>query len=197
LGGGLNLYGFAGGDPVNSHDPFGLCPPCYPDQPGGGFGSTGTSGSDALRGAAILAGVTAGGLAMMAAPAIPAMIGMSAGLGPAIPKLSNELAATFERGKYVATRLTANMSTVRVFDGVNADKVGRWFTPASPGGSAAAQSALRLVNNAATYEVEALIPRGSTVYIGQIAGSTTNAIQIFVPKAADVVRFGSVKVLPP
>jgi len=27
LAGGLNLYGYAGGDPVNSSDPFGLCPP--------------------------------------------------------------------------------------------------------------------------------------------------------------------------
>jgi hypothetical protein len=24
----MNLYGFAGGDPVNFSDPFGLCPPC-------------------------------------------------------------------------------------------------------------------------------------------------------------------------
>ncbi len=28
LAGGLNLYGYAGGDPVNFSDPFGLCPPC-------------------------------------------------------------------------------------------------------------------------------------------------------------------------
>jgi RHS repeat-associated protein len=28
LGGGLNLYGFADGDPVNFSDPFGLCPMC-------------------------------------------------------------------------------------------------------------------------------------------------------------------------
>ena len=28
LAGGLNLYGFAGGDPVNFSDPFGLCPEC-------------------------------------------------------------------------------------------------------------------------------------------------------------------------
>src|SRR5213076_2805006 len=26
LAGGLNLYGFAGGDPINFSDPFGLCP---------------------------------------------------------------------------------------------------------------------------------------------------------------------------
>src|SRR3712207_1175808 len=28
LAGGMNLYGFAGGDPVNYSDPFGLCPVC-------------------------------------------------------------------------------------------------------------------------------------------------------------------------
>ncbi len=28
LAGGMNLYGFAGGDPVNFSDPFGLCPAC-------------------------------------------------------------------------------------------------------------------------------------------------------------------------
>jgi RHS repeat-associated protein len=30
IAGGLNLYGFANGDPVNYSDPFGLCPPCLP-----------------------------------------------------------------------------------------------------------------------------------------------------------------------
>src|SRR5438093_13243791 len=28
LAGGMNLYGFADGDPVNFGDPFGLCPEC-------------------------------------------------------------------------------------------------------------------------------------------------------------------------
>lgn len=31
LGGGVNLYGFAGGDPINFSDPFGLCDD--PDDP--------------------------------------------------------------------------------------------------------------------------------------------------------------------
>lgn len=31
LAGGLNLYGFANGDPVNFSDPFGLCPPVDDD----------------------------------------------------------------------------------------------------------------------------------------------------------------------
>ena len=34
LAGGLNVYGFAGGDPVNFADPFGLCPPCTGDELG-------------------------------------------------------------------------------------------------------------------------------------------------------------------
>jgi RHS repeat-associated protein len=34
LGGGLNLYGFGGGDPLTFSDPFGLCPPCYPGMAG-------------------------------------------------------------------------------------------------------------------------------------------------------------------
>lgn len=46
LAGGLNLYGYGDGDPVNNSDPFGLskCPPnCFGG--GGGFGGHGSSGS--------------------------------------------------------------------------------------------------------------------------------------------------------
>jgi RHS repeat-associated protein len=32
LAGGLNLYGYAGGDPISYSDPFGLCPPCTQEQ---------------------------------------------------------------------------------------------------------------------------------------------------------------------
>lgn len=33
LAGGLDLYGFADGDPINFSDPFGLCPQCDEDNP--------------------------------------------------------------------------------------------------------------------------------------------------------------------
>ena len=32
IAGGLNSYGFANGDPVTYSDPYGLCPPCGPDE---------------------------------------------------------------------------------------------------------------------------------------------------------------------
>jgi RHS repeat-associated protein len=55
LAGGLNLYGYAGGDPVNFSDPFGLCPPednttddCQTDEDGkkkSSFCPAGSSGT--------------------------------------------------------------------------------------------------------------------------------------------------------
>jgi RHS repeat-associated protein len=48
LAGGLNLYGFAGGDPVNFSDPFGLCPwhdiECWDDKMWAASGGTGLAG---------------------------------------------------------------------------------------------------------------------------------------------------------
>ena len=62
LAGGMNLYGYAGGDPINFSDPFGLCPepgsegdtgePCF-DGPGAVgmvlFGAINTGGRTAQR----------------------------------------------------------------------------------------------------------------------------------------------------
>jgi RHS repeat-associated protein len=42
LAGGLNLYGFASGDPVNLSDPFGLCPWCIGAAVGAALGAGGT-----------------------------------------------------------------------------------------------------------------------------------------------------------
>ena len=47
LAGGVNLYGFAGGDPVNFSDPFGLCPKSL----AGGFGSLECIFDDFMAGA--------------------------------------------------------------------------------------------------------------------------------------------------
>ena len=41
LAGGMNLYGYAGGDPVNFSDPFGLCPPQITGRPCSGWVSAG------------------------------------------------------------------------------------------------------------------------------------------------------------
>ena len=97
LAGGLNLYGFAGGDPVNFSDPFGLCPWCLT----GAIGAIVGAGSAAVTtvamnaamgrplsegaGTAALVGGIAGGLTGatmgLASPASAAVISYGFGLG--------------------------------------------------------------------------------------------------------------------
>jgi RHS repeat-associated protein len=85
LGGGVNVYGFAEGDPVNYADPLGLCPPCYPGMPGMRPLNDGSPG----KGLAILAGVTVGAAASLAAPEIAgAAMRWLAGSSTAIPTLT-------------------------------------------------------------------------------------------------------------
>jgi RHS repeat-associated protein len=52
LAGGLNLYGFAGGDPVNFSDPFGLCPDNLKDKGGKCPGGLSDAQWDRVEGAA-------------------------------------------------------------------------------------------------------------------------------------------------
>jgi RHS repeat-associated protein len=81
IAGGLNVYGFAGGDPVNYRDPFGLCPP--QDSNFGplcpGFWSALGGGIGAIIGAA--GGGTGGfvGGAALCSPAGPVAIACGAG----------------------------------------------------------------------------------------------------------------------
>ncbi len=53
MAGGFNLYGYAGGDPINHSDPFGLCPPkwlCALANASAGFGDAITFGlTDHIR----------------------------------------------------------------------------------------------------------------------------------------------------
>jgi RHS repeat-associated protein len=91
IAGGMNAFGFAGGDPVNFSDPFGLCPPAKPL-------------CDWIRAALILAGTDIGGIAgggsglftgpaaVVASPA-GAYAGMAAGatIGGAVGEIVDQL----------------------------------------------------------------------------------------------------------
>jgi RHS repeat-associated protein len=102
LAGGLNDYGFAGGDPVNYSDPFGLCPdPKDPKCPVGGPGTAsgamavaqqiadkhlGAATAEFAVGVAALG--TAGGVALTAGPGVTAAVSARlAAAGPAAAKL--------------------------------------------------------------------------------------------------------------
>jgi RHS repeat-associated protein len=60
LAGGMNLYGFAGGDPVNFSDPFGLCPPQITGRPCSGWVATGVGFVPLLGDAIDVAGALKG-----------------------------------------------------------------------------------------------------------------------------------------
>ncbi|HYD54768.1 MAG TPA: RHS repeat-associated core domain-containing protein [Gemmatimonadaceae bacterium] len=114
IGGGLNLYGFAAGDPVNYSDPLGLCPECRM-----GWGApTAENAEQEARyyaqltnrdraGMAVIAGLAAaGGVAIMAGSA-----GMVAAAAPGMPlafraaqdpRLQNTLNALFRAGDRIS-----------------------------------------------------------------------------------------------
>ncbi len=84
LAGGMNLYGFAGGDPVNFSDPFGLCPVTAADPtPCGLTGAAIGGAAGAGIGIAITAGCASVTVGICAAGG-PMIIGATAGLGAAI-----------------------------------------------------------------------------------------------------------------
>jgi RHS repeat-associated protein len=97
LAGGLNLYGFAAGDPVNFSDPFGLCPIPASDCPPGYFASLGAA-TGATAGAVVAFGcaVTTEGVCSFAAThIIAASSAGGAALGAvadAVAQHSDELA---------------------------------------------------------------------------------------------------------
>jgi RHS repeat-associated protein len=75
LAGGLNLYGFAGGDPINFSDPFGLCPPENDDpRDCPGFWTAVGAMTGALMG-----GVAGGGGGFVAGAGVGALPGAAVG----------------------------------------------------------------------------------------------------------------------
>jgi len=96
LAGGLNLYGFAGGDPVNFSDPFGLMPCKGPGDPecvakgvlvGAAIGTS--VGVVVATGCAVVSG----GICTAGAPAI---VGASAGFGGSVGGLAGSLEGLVE-----------------------------------------------------------------------------------------------------
>jgi RHS repeat-associated protein len=82
LAGGANRYGFAGGDPVNLDDPFGLCPP-NDSAPCGAAGVLLAGVAGAGVGVAISAGCASITFGICAAGA-PMIVAVTAGLGAAM-----------------------------------------------------------------------------------------------------------------
>lgn len=80
----MNLYGFAGGDPVNFSDPYGLCPVTATDPTPCGLGGALIGG---VAGAGLGVAVTAGCASVtfgLCAAGGPAIVGVSAGLGASL-----------------------------------------------------------------------------------------------------------------
>jgi hypothetical protein len=121
IAGGLNLYGFANGDPVSFSDPFGLCPWCVTGAIGAIGGATSAVITKAVMnaieerplteglGTAAVAGGVAGGLVGasmgLASPASAAVIAHGMGIGlvnvgatlPAVPGAVAKLGGLAEK----------------------------------------------------------------------------------------------------
>lgn len=167
VAGGMNLYGFAGGDPVNFSDPFGLTPAWLTWLARRAVASTAVGGAVLSAGRALLGGNK---------------------------PLSSAIARTYQDGAYKVTTLTQDLRVQRVF-GEGADAVGRFLTPIAPR-AAVAREALQLpAQNAATHVADILIPAGTKIYTGIVSGSSTNAIQIFVNNK-EALRLLGTQVIP-
>ena len=91
LAGGLNAYGFAGGDPISFGDPFGLCPWCVGAAVGAALGGGGKAIYNYLNdrplGEGVLGYAAAGALVGAGAGALAARFGVAAAASaaPAVP----------------------------------------------------------------------------------------------------------------
>ena len=99
LGGGVNLYGFAGGDPVNHSDPFGLCPICLAGAAAG-----------TAEGAAA-AGAVAAAAAAAAAYVARHAEGIGTAVGDAVDALRDKVQVKF------VTYTRTNAATGQVYSG--------------------------------------------------------------------------------
>ncbi|MFZ1217893.1 MAG: RHS repeat-associated core domain-containing protein, partial [Chthoniobacterales bacterium] len=118
----------------------------------------------------------------------------TAGLGNlfSAARLSPEIAATFSEGQYTSTVLKTNMVAYRYSGGVSGE-IGRFLTNAETvnqiSSSAAASIALRLPVGAAAEALNTfIIPAGTRIFTGGVAGGATGAMQIFIKNASILMK---------
>lgn len=96
------------------------------------------------------------------------------------PSLNSATAATFANGQYQAQVLTADMTAYRTYGGTSLPQ-GAWYGTQMPSTAAQAEQ----LYNIATYENQltnvntVIIPKGTPVYVGPVAGGT--GTQIYIP----------------
>jgi RHS repeat-associated protein len=116
LAGGMNLYGFAGGDPVNFSDPLGLCPVTPADPTPCGLTGAAVGG---VAGAGIGVAITAGCASVtvgLCAGGAPMIISATAGLGTVI-------------GGAIGTAITLLNNDGDPVGASGGERAGKGFTP--------------------------------------------------------------------
>ncbi len=113
LAGGLNLYGFANGDPVNFSDPFGLCPVPATDCPFGYFTKFGLlAGLAAGAGAGAVAAAPTGELASpITVPTGAAILGTTGALAGLAADASNAFMKS-SLGKEILQKVRKAVGTI-------------------------------------------------------------------------------------
>jgi len=113
LAGGLNLYGFAGGDPINFSDPFGLCPVPATDCQFGYFTKFGfLSGLAVGAGAGAVAAAPTGELAAPFTVPTGAAVGVTVGtLGGLAADASNAVLNS-SLGKEILRKVRKAVGTI-------------------------------------------------------------------------------------
>jgi hypothetical protein len=125
-------------------------------------------------------GVTAGGEVAMAA--LPMLQGIR--LARVAAALTSDISQSFTKGEYIAAVLQEDMVVYRYSGGISSP-AGRWLTTADTvaqiNSPAAAQKILNLPAGATATQLNSwVIPKGTTVYYGGVAGGGKAARQVFI-----------------
>lgn len=171
LAGGLNLYGFANGDPVTYSDPFGLCPVCYVVFEVGAslvdLGDLAVTGINYLRGRA-----SGRDLSITAGGALLGTVTFGGGLGRA--------------GRKALESLDAMSDAARAVDRQGYTRAGgAWTKHASGQRGASAFPALRgnadEINAAAQGFVDDILTNPSSEFVQVTSGKWKGGVEVYDP----------------